>query len=82
VVFSIRVRHPESAAGRIWNLAQSVCGAASVVLIVLKITGLVTWSWWWVLSPLWLSGVFLAAVLCAVLVLVILNLRERSGARR
>ena len=48
-MFIIRVRQPESAAGRIWNLAQSACGAASVVLIALKLTGLVTWSWWWVL---------------------------------
>jgi hypothetical protein len=82
VVFTLRVREPQSAAARIWNLAQSACGAASVVLIVLKVTGLVTWSWWWVLSPLWLSGLLLAAALCAVLALYILNLRERFSARR
>ena len=23
------------------------------VFIVLKLIGVITWSWWWVLSPLW-----------------------------
>jgi hypothetical protein len=43
-VFSIRVKRPETVDGRVWNLAQGACGAASVVLIVLKLTGLITWS--------------------------------------
>jgi hypothetical protein len=80
VVFSIWVRRPESVAGRVWNLAMDACSVASVALIVLKLTGLVTWSWWWVLSPLWLSGFLLAAVLCALLVRLVLNLRD--GVRR
>ena len=81
-MFTIRVKRPESAAGRAWNLAQDACGVASVVLVVLKLTGLVTWSWWWVLSPLWLSGFLLTAVLCVVLAVLVLNLRERLGAPR
>jgi hypothetical protein len=30
------------------------------VFIALKLTGVVTWSWWWVLSPLWIAVVALA----------------------
>lgn len=31
-----------------------------VVLIILKLTGTIDWSWWWVLSPLWvLAGLFI-----------------------
>ena len=26
-----------------------------IVFIVLKLTGVINWSWWWVLSPLWFS---------------------------
>jgi uncharacterized protein (DUF983 family) len=26
-----------------------------IVFIVLKLTGVIAWSWWWVLSPLWIS---------------------------
>jgi hypothetical protein len=34
------------------NLA-SVCTCAFLALLVLKLTGLVTWSWWLVTLPLW-----------------------------
>ena len=26
-----------------------------VVFIILKLCGVVNWSWWWVLSPVWIS---------------------------
>ena len=26
-----------------------------VVFIILKLCGVVNWSWWWVLSPLWIN---------------------------
>ena len=26
---------------------------ALVVLVILRVTKLIDWSWWWVLSPLW-----------------------------
>lgn len=25
------------------------------VFVVLKLVGVINWSWWWVLSPLWIS---------------------------
>ena len=39
-------------------------GLLTIVFVVLKLTGYITWSWWWVVSPLWVS------VLVGVLVLV------------
>ena len=39
-------------------------------LIVLKLTGVIAWSWWWVLSPLWISGILIAPVLLVLLVLL------------
>lgn len=30
------------------------CGLLTIVFIALKLTGVIGWSWWWVLSPLWL----------------------------
>jgi hypothetical protein len=35
--------------------------------IVLKLTGVITWSWWWVLSPLWISGILGVLALCGLL---------------
>lgn len=25
-----------------------------VIFLVLKLTGLIAWSWWWVTSPIWI----------------------------
>lgn len=32
-------------------------GALTIVFIVLKLTGVIDWSWWWVLSPIILGVV-------------------------
>lgn len=44
----------------------SFCGLLTVLFIGLKLTGHVTWSWLWVVSPLWLPLVVVLAL--AVLV--------------
>lgn len=33
---------------------MSLCGVLLVIFIVLKLIGAISWSWWWVLSPLWI----------------------------
>jgi len=30
-------------------------GLLTILFIGLKLTGYVGWSWWWVLSPIWIS---------------------------
>ena len=35
-------------------------GVLFIVFLVLKLTGNIDWSWWWVTSPIWIP--FLAAV--------------------
>ena len=32
-----------------------VLGVLQIVFVVLKITNLITWSWWLVLLPIWIS---------------------------
>lgn len=40
-----------------------------VVFIVLKLTGFIAWSWWWVLSPIWLVALFWGFIaFCCVIV--------------
>lgn len=41
----------------------------TIVFIVLKLTGNIDWSWWWVLSPLWIPTAFV--LLCVAVVFVI-----------
>mgnify|MGYP003398142103 CR=1 FL=1 len=33
-----------------------------VVFLVLKLTGTIDWSWWWVISPLWISFAIVAVI--------------------
>ena len=41
----------------------------AVAFIVLKLCGVITWSWWWVLSPLWISAIgWVILVIIALLV--------------
>ena len=47
------------------NTSQGIgfVGALTIAFIVLKLTGVIDWSWWWVLSPIWV-GILLALALC------------------
>ena len=36
-------------------------GLLTIVFIVLKLTGFIAWSWWWVLAPIW-GPVFVVGV--------------------
>lgn len=40
-------------------------GLLAIVFITLKVTKYIDWSWWWVLSPLWILAVlvFFALIL-------------------
>ena len=40
----------------------------TLIFIVLKATGLISWSWLWVFSPVWLTFLFLAVVFSAILI--------------
>jgi hypothetical protein len=33
-----------------------------VVFVVLKLTNNIDWSWWWVLSPIWIPIAFIGVV--------------------
>ena len=33
-------------------------GLLTVLFIGLKLGGIIAWSWWWVLSPLWIGFIF------------------------
>jgi len=44
-------------------------GLLTIVFVVLKLTGVITWSWLWVLSPLWIG--FALALLIFILIIVL-----------
>jgi hypothetical protein len=46
-------------------------GLLTIVFIVLKLIGKITWSWWWVLSPLWISTGLAFLVFLGILIWVL-----------
>lgn len=47
-----------------------LCGVLFVVFLVLKLVGVIDWSWWWVTAPLWLPTVVLSGIFGVVMVIV------------
>jgi len=45
-------------------------GALQIVFIVLKLCGVIDWSWGWVLAPIWIST---ALVILLIIIVVILK---------
>lgn len=41
-------------------------GLLTIVFIVLKLTGVISWSWLWVLSPLWIT--FLLVLILTIII--------------
>lgn len=57
------------------------CGLLAVAFIVLKLTGVINWSWLWVLAPLWIPTVIAVGILLICLV-VVLRCELLKGARK
>ena len=53
-------------------------GLLTVAFIALKLTGYIDWSWWWVLSPLWIPVVIVLAILLITLsISITLSLKSK-----
>ena len=48
-------------------------GLLAVLFITLKLTGVITWSWLWVLAPIWIPFVIVVFILVIVGMIVIAN---------
>ena len=53
------------------------CGALAILFIALKLFNQITWSWWWVLSPLWLPICIVIGVIVAVFGLMYIVANKR-----
>ena len=45
-----------------------IVSVLTIVFIVLKLLGVIKWSWIWVLSPIWISAVIVVAVFSVILI--------------
>jgi ABC-type antimicrobial peptide transport system permease subunit len=62
-------------------------GLLAIVFIVLKLLDKIDWSWWWVLSPLWIPLALVTSILLIVgfvglIVIAVKAARRSKPARR
>jgi len=48
-------------------------GVLTIVFVTLKLLGYISWSWWWVLSPLWIAAILFVVVLLLVVLVIALE---------
>ena len=49
-----------------------------VVFLVLKLTGVISWSWWWVTAPLWIPICF-GLIVAIILVIAKVIIRKKKN---
>ena len=42
----------------------------ALIFITLKLTGYITWSWWWITAPMWIAPAILLVIAVAFLAVV------------
>lgn len=45
------------------------CGLLTIAFIVLKLLNVITWSWLWVLAPIWIPTIFWIAVVIIIFIM-------------
>lgn len=48
-------------------------GLLFITFLVLKLTNVINWSWWWVTAPLWVPLGFVAIVFVIICVVVVVS---------
>ena len=61
-------------------MKMGICSVLGLIFVTLKLTGVIAWSWWWVLLPFW--GPVAVFVLFGVLVVPVCILLGIVKAKR
>lgn len=48
-----------------------IFGMLGIVFVVLKLTGYISWSWWWVTAPFWGGFIFICAVVGLIAIFIL-----------
>ena len=48
-------------------------GLLAILFIALKLTGVIAWSWWLVLAPIWITFIFVVFILIIAGIVIALN---------
>lgn len=42
------------------------CSLLTIVFVIFKLLGKITWSWWWVFAPLWILATIYGVILIII----------------
>ena len=57
-----------------------ICMILFIVFLVLKLTNVINWSWWWVTAPLWIPvSIAIVLLLIAIAILGIIAIIELAS---
>ena len=48
-------------------------GLLTIVFIVLKLTKVISWSWWWVVSPIWINMIIVFGILLIIGIVLLIS---------
>ena len=52
------------------NIGLGLGEVLFIVFLILKLTGVIDWSWWWVTAPLWISfGLTIIIIIIAAIIM-------------
>ena len=51
-----------------------ICMILFIVFLVLKLTNVINWSWWWVTAPLWIPSAIIIGIALLVVVAFIIEM--------
>lgn len=51
-----------------FNWGDGFLTLLTILFIGLKLTGYIDWSWWWVLSPIWIPFAIAGIVILSILI--------------
>ena len=58
---------------KMMNVSFPFSGLLTIAFVVLKLCKVITWSWWWVLCPMWIPIAIL--IIIAIIYIILLAIR-------
>ncbi len=52
-------------------------GLLTIAFLVLKLTGVIGWSWWWIFAPIWAPVVLLIVLLIFIVAAIVIRGRKK-----
>jgi hypothetical protein len=67
---NIREDHVRKESSTTYAGGTSIIGLLGIAFVVLKLCGVINWSWWWVTAPFWLAPTIIIVLMVTVIVIL------------